>query len=121
MTGDHFTGNYINGPVVTGGEIETVSGGGTMSVGLPVPDLLAALAALRAEIADTRPPKTEVLLDNVDDLAGCVAAERAGEPVEAAVAVSHWRKIATTLRGGVGITADLAQIGQAVAQLFGAS
>ena len=121
--GDHFSGNF-NAPVVTGGRIDGhVSSHGDMYVQAPagVADLLALLAELRAQVASAEPavPKKDVVLDNLDDLTADTRARQQDQPVQPTVARSRWEKIRSLLTGATQVTADLATIGQSVAQVFG--
>ena len=126
-TGDNFSSSYFNAPVVTGGRISgNVSSHGNMTVhsGLSsdtVTELLALLTALRREVEAAGPavPKQEVVLDTIDDLTADAQAAQANQAVEPAVPRSRWEKIRALLSGATQVTADLAKIGQSVAQVFG--
>jgi len=122
--GDNFSGNF-NAPVVTGGRIEgNVTSSGSMQVSVAnqvAADLLGLLAELRAQVQAAQPnlPKAEVVLDNLDELQTDIRARQEGGPVEPAVAHSRWKKVQSLLSGATQITANLAQIGQSVAAVFG--
>jgi hypothetical protein len=123
--GDNFSGNF-NAPIVTG---STVSGGvhshGDFVLqpagGSAPAELIAQLGELRAKVETLASslPKTEVALDSIDDLAADVQAVQDGQDPEPVVARSRWEKIRSLLGGATQVTADLAKIGQSVAQLFG--
>ncbi|HSV64455.1 MAG TPA: hypothetical protein VLJ59_00925 [Mycobacteriales bacterium] len=132
--GNSFSGNF-NAPVVVGSQVDgDVSSSGDFVV-QPAPpagssaELVALLAALRAEVAAAGPgiPKHEVILDNIDDLTADVEATEGTEATgdgatpepEPAVARSRWAKIKSLLGATTQVTADLAKIGQSIGQLFG--
>src|SRR5215475_6861443 len=99
-----FSGNNFNAPVIAGGHVDNLTSHSSMYVagsGPTTAELLALLAELRAQVQAAQPdlPRTEVVLDNLDDLQTDVRARQEGAAVEPAVARSRWEKIKSLLSG----------------------
>lgn len=121
-----FSGNF-NAPVVVDSRVSggVHSHGDFIQAGAEpatvTAELLAQLGELRAEVEALAGslPKAEVALDAIDDLTADAQAVQDGQQPEPTVARSRWEKIRSLLSGATQLTANLATIGQSVAQIFG--
>jgi hypothetical protein len=120
-----FSGNF-NAPVVVGSHVRgDVRSEGDFVQLAPDPaaaaGLLAQLGELRAKVEGLigEAPEAEGALGSIDDLTADAEAARGGQDPEPAAARGHWGRIRSLLGGATQVTADLAKIGQSVAQVFG--